>query len=1120
LIEATLDGVNRTASFVPVALPVGSALYEKDTASHTLSNGQFLVTANQRQVINVGRTSDGQTFKIKVLDPFAVTPWSVLADFQVSIDPEDVGAPLGAVFADDTNLYALEDGGEARMFVFNIDQERLVATYRTDQYPRYANGPETRELGGFIDTVNKVAFISEKTADSGSGMNAPASDSGAYVHQYACVDTSDLACTSDAECGQCGLGRSQCLEGLCTPVIQEVTPSPIGVGGYLTVKGCYLGATGQVYFTNKSGVINTTCEESTDAQTKLDEQCAVGITPEIAICGITKQSNSWLIEVPQEDTAEDDDDAFTGHIRLRRTDGGQIVEVETTGVPYANATQVQIESQAPFYSFNVTPLTVDSNVILPYICSYVPDAGDPQSVTSVRGKNFGEVQEATDQVAFYGTVAAADDFIATTVECTPGAGDAWSDTQICVEVPQDAVTGPIEVTNNGVESKNKLDFTVYEIQKGPLRVSTPSVSPNAQNTCTNAVIEVGFDQIIDTREDISGDVQLLACSQPTTFAKVKTFFANVWQSVKNVFTHSANAQYTAGVVNCTDVVSSQVSMREVNGGTVIRLTPQEVLQPNELYRVRVSENLTNVAGVHLNHQMSESGLESRNPDHIGTITTGTATIEGDGTSTLTIASSEGVVVGDIVILTATQEALYVTDVVGDAVTVLRGYFGGFTQEILDGATFVKDSGFTFATRGNQDPDAFDPGVCRFEDVQVSVYNDSTGTGKVSQRDFFLCAGENCRLAFDHDQAPGPLGGPSFGGNQHRYVATGISQTTTAVNFQDRFERGPVNLGDNSYVAFDADQDCTNAYTLANGELLRNGNVGCDALVAADLINKDQHRIFAQGAPFTASVELRSVGAGIPEGAGVVMGGNTITLRDAGLDSNGNRVVQYVATDGNTQIDESFEVSGPGAFSRWDVAYLDGILTLSVDGSQVLPRPNQTVFFPQDGRFGFVATAPVSFDDFFVTIQDTNILKGSYTWSRNQALDPLQLVTLHPTQNENAVAPTLDEVPADDTRVRNGSGNVYVSVNPVATGQTKVIVEATTDGGQFSNTVAKEVAINIFICENPWPNISEISSNPAFIQDGQFVDQTYNFMTRYCRDIGDATNPADNLPAATIIENTN
>lgn len=957
LYAITLDETEQTWS----PQQIGEVLVQ---GTHAVYNGQYVFDIQ----------TSGQDIVVRQLNGVqGVTQFAEIGTFTVTAPELFKADALAGVFADARYIYLLDTAGE--MALIDWRQQRFETHYTT-------KSPVTGETNGVINPFTSIAYV-------GTTAQTPNE-----VHVYHCVDASAYACTTSADCGQCGTGVSQCIAGSCTPVIKEIAPPQSPVGGFVAIHGCYLGDTGEVYFSDESG-------QTTRLAVDTPQQC-----------GDTKNGTLWVVEVPDESTVETDDDAFDGPLRLVRQDGGVDVAVETRAISRSQATQAQRDSKDPIYQFGIPNFDVGGEQNMPYVCNLFPNSGNVGDAVTVVGKNFG-TQRGTQGGVLFSATQGLQLIPETTYQTCAQQSSEWSDTRICATVPTFAQTGPVEVrAQDARQSNNKVPFTMNEMIVGPL-VQASNPANGSTNQCTNAILEVTFTQKIRIADNTTAQdlgVSLWECTPTTALQRA-------WQMVKGLFVHSTQAQ----TVMCDQQVPVRLAYRHMNGSqgehTVLQIIPEQNLRPQKTHRVLLDDaRITNEEDVRLNHNL---------------------VIDRDGVRTQLLRA--------------------------DAVSPV---------EIL------------FSTRGNSNPQDFDSGVCQFEDVLISVYNDETGTGQLRTIDYFVCNGENCKLPFDHDQAPSPLGdGPTLPGNQHKYLAVGISQSTDTQYFEDRFEgRSAVSQGDNAYT-----DDET--LTIVNGRL-QSQTPGIHYRANA----QGGIGYFLSGAPFTTQVQVSTT-----VGAGVVVGGVRV------FTENTEGGVVYVMEQGSTRV-TSQPVSWPTAvrMDNWTLEWVSGALTLTVNNNRIVSGA-----FGNTGEFGFTHTGSgvAQWDNLFIDVKQYNVLKGLYTWSRSDRLDPLRLVTLHPLASEEGIP----SVPADtqgdnDNAVQNEQGVVYASTQAIAQGQTKIIIEASTNLGTDSRTIAKQLPINIFICENPWPEINK-----------QFTDDAYNFMTRYCRDVGDAKDPLSNLPAATIID---
>ncbi|MFA4873496.1 MAG: Ig-like domain-containing protein [Patescibacteria group bacterium] len=286
-------------------------------------------------------------------------------------------------------------------------------------------------------------------------------------------DTSGCTGGPGSSCDACGVGRSQLVGGVCTPVITTIQPSTSPVGSWVTIQGCYFGAArGTVTYYNNHP----------------------GLWPDPAVCGTNTWTDTQIIsEVPNINTADVTDDAQTGPVTITRADGAQATHssgINVAGSPHPN------------------------------LCRLTPTSGIIGAAVNVAGNGFGATRQSQDYVSFGATQVPAADYT------------SWAPTSANVRVPAGAATGDVNVTlTKGTSVSNPLTFNVINNGAGADCDNNPdpavcaandsrcntglycdptsctcqpasalvvtSFMPTGADICPNAQFSFTFDQLVD-----------------------------------------------------------------------------------------------------------------------------------------------------------------------------------------------------------------------------------------------------------------------------------------------------------------------------------------------------------------------------------------------------------------------------------------------------------------------------------------------------------------------------------------------------------------------------------------------------------------------------------------------
>jgi len=238
------------------------------------------------------------------------------------------------------------------------------------------------------------------------------------------------SCTSNSDCTACGAGKSQCVNGQCTPVITNFTPQSGATSTWVTIDGCYFGCTkGKVYFTDNKEAL----------------------WPNAAVCGNTWQCLSngrsqIVAEVPNKTNPSLN--AVTGPIRVTRDDG---VSADTSGlIPQAN-------------------FVVNGDAQRVKICNIRPASSEVDKTVKVLGEGFGTARTSADNVNFEDKIVAT--FVDKAIDSSCPA-NGWSENAICAKVPGGwgtippaGISAAVRVVK-GVDASNPRQFTILPTTLG------------------------------------------------------------------------------------------------------------------------------------------------------------------------------------------------------------------------------------------------------------------------------------------------------------------------------------------------------------------------------------------------------------------------------------------------------------------------------------------------------------------------------------------------------------------------------------------------------------------------------------------------------------------------------
>src|SRR3989339_1064900 len=168
-----------------------------------------------------------------------------------------------------------------------------------------------------------------------------------------------------------------------------------------------------------------------------------------------------------------------------------------------------------------------------------------------------------------------------------------------------------------------------------------------------------------------------------------------------------------------------------------------------------------------------------------------------------------------------------------------------------------------------------------------------------------------------------------------------------------------------------------------------------------------------------------------------------------------------------------------AWTFWTSDEICALDSVEIDPSQKLFTSSLA---PED-RENFIATARDRRGDPISPVAE-------YAWGWDWASSHTDIATL----GECAV----ESGNCQNVMAQNKNGETLISVTA------KIIVDSVMETSTVGQTKTAVSNVIVFLCENPWPDAETI-------EDGGFLDETYNFKFYYCRDKGEF-DVGDDLPA--------
>ncbi len=385
-------------------------------------------------------------------------------------------------------------------------------------------------------------------------------------------------CSSDADCDACGV-VGDCVEsiGKCAPQITALDPLDGGPGNLVTVRGCYFGKYQQdvssVYFTNNV------------------------LAPFPAFCGDI--DDNWkdtqvVVEIPET--------ATTGPLKLRSE---------------------FYDSDPAFESTSQDSFIVNTRDY-PGLCAIDPDRGPVLTPFTLTGIRFGVAQ---DRVEFDDGVQKRDAILT-----------QWADALIKGQVPSNASEEKqdVRVIQSG-EQSNAVDFTVRaggnegdacgimnpvcsplitcnagltcdtascicvseEDPQFPPQVTRINPPNGATNVCTNAVVEIEFNQVMRT-SSLPENIQLTRIHGVDCGAEF-----SLWDRARNTLFSWIVPKAKADHLSCpeeTNLRTQQIGEGDARH-TVVYLEPEDNLRSGDgsmNYRIKITGGTNGV--------LSEKGM--------------------------------------------------------------------------------------------------------------------------------------------------------------------------------------------------------------------------------------------------------------------------------------------------------------------------------------------------------------------------------------------------------------------------------------------------------------------------------------------------------------------------------
>jgi hypothetical protein len=456
-------------------------------------------------------------------------------------------------------------------------------------------------LDTLVDPIQTATALTEGSTDITATSGSFSAAGTLTVDVITCDETTD--CTDG---GLCSGSVCDLTTNTCTPVINSLSPSSGPVSRWVTVAGCYFGAsqgTGSVDF---------------DTTPALFPACGGG---------------SWLndqiiVEVPTLST------------------GSYAVAVTTNQSLVSNAITFTVTDDCSGVSVPVTGI--------PGICNLRPDSGAINSTVDVEGVRFGVTNDtASDNVTYANTSGGRS--LATV--------NSWSDVEVVTIVPTDAATGDVIVEVDACPS-NGVEYTV-DIGPGTdcssdtdqcvvddnlcgqntglfcdpdnactcqlaLAPQVISVDPAGGeiDVCRNQLIEVTFDQLMNNSSlgssvILERDNGATVCSvaQKLKIKNLESRIGKLLNPILNylnkfiqLFTQSVNAQgpnwcQVGGVILSFDEdFNDDGQLTNLEDRTIAQIDPFSILDASEQYRVRVLTSAQSRYGTNLATEYVQSSF--------------------------------------------------------------------------------------------------------------------------------------------------------------------------------------------------------------------------------------------------------------------------------------------------------------------------------------------------------------------------------------------------------------------------------------------------------------------------------------------------------------------------------
>ncbi|MFH0818869.1 MAG: IPT/TIG domain-containing protein [Patescibacteria group bacterium] len=283
----------------------------------------------------------------------------------------------------------------------------IIDNYDADNIVKFSDGNTTMDTTSGYNKVYMQGDGSENfgTAYVSAGVSADPypeaveaegeiTYADSWVHDTSLFEVDFGYCTSDADCQITGCETSTCdlTSSHCTPVINAVSPEPVGRGGCVALSGCYFGP-------SRLGSGTCTCTETDGSRTCLVSEghttCLLSSTVGCSLEADCDSSNStYSFSGHGSVSFSDSEGVYLNENLCQDTWSNNEIIVEVPTALSAGNYDINLVS---YYGLPVTHENISvQNDPTPCLCLAEPDNGQEGDAINIYGTHFDVLNTATD----------------------------------------------------------------------------------------------------------------------------------------------------------------------------------------------------------------------------------------------------------------------------------------------------------------------------------------------------------------------------------------------------------------------------------------------------------------------------------------------------------------------------------------------------------------------------------------------------------------------------------------------------------------------------------------------------------------------------------------------------